>query len=167
MAKLAAGDKAPAFTLTDQDGKKVSLKDFAGQQVVVYFYPRDDTPGCTKEACQFNDNLRAFARADVAVIGISPDGAEKHVKFRTKYGLKFPLLSDPGQDVYKRQVLDDDPGRATGGGRRHGREDAQGVATTRKDSARRPSGRPAARAPADNHSRSRSSRPCPSPTWLR
>ena len=99
MATLDAGAKAPAFTLPDQDGKKVSLKDFAGQPVVVYFYPADDTPGCTKEACQFNDNLRAFTRADVVVIGISPDGADKHVKFRTKYGLTFPLLSDPGHDV--------------------------------------------------------------------
>ena len=78
MGKLAAGDKAPAFTLPDQDGKPVSLKDFAGQPVVLYFYPRDDTPGCTKEACQFNDNLRAFARAKVRVLGVSGDGAEKH-----------------------------------------------------------------------------------------
>ena len=68
----------------------MSLKDFAGQPVVVYFYPADDTPGCTKEACQFNDNLRAFARAGAVVVGISPDGAAKHVKFRTKYGLRVP-----------------------------------------------------------------------------
>lgn len=99
MGKLAAGDKAPTFTLPDQDGAKVSLKDFAGQQVVVYFYPRDDTPGCTKEACQFNDNLRAFARAKVAVLGISGDSAEKHTKFRAKYGLKFPLLTDADHAV--------------------------------------------------------------------
>ena len=99
MATLDAGAKAPAFTLPDQDGNKVSLKDFAGQPVVVYFYPADDTPGCTKEACQFNDNLRAFTKADVVVIGISPDGADKHVKFRTKYGLTFPLLSDPDHKV--------------------------------------------------------------------
>ena len=99
MGKLAAGDKAPAFTLPDQDGKPVSLKDFAGQQVVVYFYPRDDTPGCTKEACQFNDNLRAFSRAKVAVLGISADGAEKHQKFRSKYGLKFPLLTDADHKI--------------------------------------------------------------------
>ena len=72
----------------------MSLKDFAGQPVVVYFYPRDDTPGCTKEACQFNDNLRAFARAKVPVLGISADSAEKHQEFRSKYGLKFPLLTD-------------------------------------------------------------------------
>ena len=102
MAPLEAGDKAPAFTLPDQDGQKVSLKDFAGQPVVVYFYPADDTPGCTKEACQFNDNLRAFTRAKAVVIGISPDGADKHVKFRTKYGLKFPLLSDPDHKVMEK-----------------------------------------------------------------
>jgi thioredoxin-dependent peroxiredoxin len=99
MGKLAAGDRAPAFTLPDQDGKKVSLKDFAGGPVVVYFYPRDDTPGCTKEACQFNDNLSAFKRAKVAVLGISDDGAEKHRAFRQKYGLQFPLLTDAGHKV--------------------------------------------------------------------
>jgi peroxiredoxin Q/BCP len=99
MARLEAGDKAPAFTLPDQDEKKVSLKDFKGRPVVVYFYPADDTPGCTKEACQFNDNLRAFDRAGVTVLGISPDGAAKHTRFREKYGLKFPLLSDPDHGV--------------------------------------------------------------------
>jgi thioredoxin-dependent peroxiredoxin len=99
MGKLAAGDRAPAFTLPDQDGKKVSLKDFAGRPVVVYFYPRDDTPGCTKEACQFNDNLSAFKRAKVTVLGISDDGAEKHRSFRQKYGLQFPLLTDAGHKV--------------------------------------------------------------------
>ncbi len=95
MARLDAGAKAPAFTLPDASGEKVALKDFLGQKVVVYFYPADDTPGCTKEACQFNDNLRAFNRADVAVLGISPDGAERHERFAKKYALKFPLLSDP------------------------------------------------------------------------
>jgi peroxiredoxin Q/BCP len=99
MGKLDAGDKAPAFTLPDQDGAKVSLKDFVGNQVVVYFYPRDDTPGCTKEACQFNDNLRAFAKAKVTVLGISADSADKHQKFREKYGLKFPLLTDADHKV--------------------------------------------------------------------
>ncbi|MGH9017972.1 MAG: peroxiredoxin, partial [Acidimicrobiales bacterium] len=102
MATLDAGAKAPAFTLPDQDEKKVSLKDFAGRPVVVYFYPADDTPGCTKEACQFNDNLKAFARAEVTVLGISPDGADKHVRFRTKYGLHFPLLSDPDHKVMEK-----------------------------------------------------------------
>jgi peroxiredoxin Q/BCP len=99
MTRLEAGDKAPTFTLPDQNEEPVSLADFPGQPVVVYFYPADDTPGCTKEACQFNDNLRAFDRAETAIIGISPDGAAKHVRFRTKYGLKFPLLSDPDHKV--------------------------------------------------------------------
>ena len=99
MGKLAAGDRAPAFSLPDQDGAIVSLKDFAGRQVVVYFYPKDDTPGCTKEACQFNDNLQAFSRADVPVLGISADNAEKHLKFQAKYGLKFPLLTDADHSV--------------------------------------------------------------------
>ena len=99
MGKLEAGDEAPAFSLPDQDGTTVSLADFAGGRVVVYFYPRDDTPGCTKEACQFNDNLHAFATAKVPVLGISADGAEKHRKFREKYGLTFPLLTDADHAV--------------------------------------------------------------------
>ncbi len=99
MAKLAPGDRAPAFTLPDQDGAPVALDDFAGGPVVVYFYPADDTPGCTKEACQFNDNLQAFSRGGAAVLGISPDGAEKHRAFRQKYGLTFPLLTDADRSV--------------------------------------------------------------------
>jgi peroxiredoxin Q/BCP len=100
--RLEAGAKAPAFTLPDADGTKVSLKDFAGQKVVVYFYPADDTPGCTKEACQFNDNLRAFNRADVAVLGISPDSAAKHTAFTSKYKLRFPLLTDASRSVMEK-----------------------------------------------------------------
>ncbi len=99
MARLEAGQAAPKFTLTDHDGTAVSLADFKGRKVIVYFYPKDDTPGCTKEACQFNENLAAFAAADVAVVGISPDGAEKHTKFREKYQLDLPLLSDPDKSV--------------------------------------------------------------------
>jgi len=99
MARLEAGDRAPSFTLPDQDGTPVALADLAGTHLVVYFYPKDDTPGCTKEACQFNDNLQAFARADATVIGISPDGAEKHQQFRAKYGLALTLLSDPDHQV--------------------------------------------------------------------
>ncbi|MDP8975858.1 MAG: thioredoxin-dependent thiol peroxidase [Actinomycetota bacterium] len=99
MARLEAGDQAPAFNLPDQDGKPVSLADFAGRRVVLYFYPKDDTPGCTKEACQFNENLAAFQAADVPVIGVSPDRAERHLRFRTKYGIEFPLLSDPEHAV--------------------------------------------------------------------
>ena len=99
MGKLDTGDTAPAFTLPDQDGKEVSLGDYAGTQVVVYFYPRDDTPGCTKEACQFNDNLAAFNKAKVPILGISADSAEKHRKFREKYGLKITLLTDADHAV--------------------------------------------------------------------
>ncbi len=99
MARLAPGDVAPAFTLPDQDANPVSLSDFAGRKVVVYFYPTDDTPGCTKEACQFNDNLAAFDEADVAVLGVSPDDDRSHTRFREKFGLSFPLLSDPDHAV--------------------------------------------------------------------
>jgi thioredoxin-dependent peroxiredoxin len=99
MTRLSEGDRAPAFTLSDQNAQKVALKDFAGQRVVLYFYPADDTPGCTKEACQFNDELAAFRDLDVAVVGISPDGADAHQAFRSKYGLQFALLSDPDKTV--------------------------------------------------------------------
>ena len=99
MPKLDRGAKAPPFTLPDQDGRPVSLADFSGRQLIVYFYPADDTPGCTKEACQFNDNLHAFERAGVPVLGISPDDPASHVRFRDKYGLRFPLLSDPDHRV--------------------------------------------------------------------
>jgi peroxiredoxin Q/BCP len=99
MAKLEVGATAPAFTLPDQDGKPVKLSSFKGQQVIVYFYPADDTPGCTKEACQFNDLLSQFSGLSADVIGISRDGADSHQKFRQKYGLTFELLSDPDQSV--------------------------------------------------------------------
>jgi len=102
MSKLEPGARAPAFTLTDADGKKVSLSSFAGHKVVVYFYPRDDTPGCTKEACQFNDALSQFEGLGIPVIGISPDKAASHVRFRDKYGLQFPLLSDPDHTVMEK-----------------------------------------------------------------
>jgi thioredoxin-dependent peroxiredoxin len=102
MSRLAEGQKAPAFTLKDQNGDKVSLKDFAGERVVLYFYPADDTPGCTKEACQFNDELSSFRDLHVKVIGISPDGADKHQAFRSKYELNFTLLSDPDKSVMEK-----------------------------------------------------------------
>ena len=113
-----AGDKAPAFTLPDQDGNKVSLTDFAGQPVVVYFYPADDTPGCTKEACQFNDNLRAFSRAGAAVVGISPDGAEKHGKFRDQVRAAVPAAQRrrPRRDGALRRLGREDAVREEVGG---------------------------------------------------
>jgi peroxiredoxin Q/BCP len=99
MARIQIGVKAPAFALSNQAGKTISLKDFSGERFVIYFYPADDTPGCTKEACQFNDGLGAYRKLGVKVIGVSPDGAEKHVAFRKKYGLTFDLLSDPEKKV--------------------------------------------------------------------
>ena len=102
MAKLAAGDKAPDFTLPDQDGNAVSLADFAGRHVVVYFYPADDTPGCTKEACQFNERLSDFVTAGADVVGISPDGSDVHVRFRRRYGLDVSLLTDADHEVMER-----------------------------------------------------------------
>jgi thioredoxin-dependent peroxiredoxin len=99
VAKLETGDVAPDFTLKNQDGEAVSLASYRGRKVVVYFYPRDDTPGCTKEACQFNDLLSQFSGLSADVIGISRDGADSHQKFRQKYGLTFELLTDPDQSV--------------------------------------------------------------------
>ena len=98
MAKLEVGTRAPAFTLVNQNGAKVSLKDFAGQRIVLYFYPADDTPGCTKEACQFNDHLKAFHSSDVTVLGVSPNSAESHQKFRKKYGGDVVLGTQTGYD---------------------------------------------------------------------
>jgi peroxiredoxin Q/BCP len=95
VTQLAPGDKAPPFTLPDADGKPVSLADFKGKRVVVYFYPAAMTPGCTKQACDFTDSLDALAAAGFAVLGISPDKPEKLAKFRERDGITFPLLSDP------------------------------------------------------------------------
>ncbi|HVR88395.1 MAG TPA: thioredoxin-dependent thiol peroxidase [Candidatus Limnocylindria bacterium] len=94
MAQLTEGDQAPVFALPDQDGKTVSSESLRGAPLVVYFYPKDDTPGCTTEACQFNDNMHEFQRAGVPVVGISPDAPESHLRFREKYSLGFTLLSD-------------------------------------------------------------------------
>jgi peroxiredoxin Q/BCP len=102
MSRLEIGAKAPAFSLPNQAGKTISLNDFAGERFLIYFYPADDTPGCTKEACQFNDGLSAFRKLGVKVVGVSPDGAEKHVAFRQKYGLSFDLLSDPEKKVMEK-----------------------------------------------------------------
>ncbi len=89
------GDKAPAFKLADENGKPVALSDFKGKKVVLYFYPKDSTPGCTTEACDFRDNLNRIAKTGAVVLGVSADSAESHRKFKEKQGLNFPLLSDP------------------------------------------------------------------------
>ncbi|CPR10354.1 alkyl hydroperoxide reductase/ Thiol specific antioxidant/ Mal allergen [Mycobacterium bohemicum DSM 44277] len=97
--RLAPGDKAPAFSLPDADGNKVSLADYKGRRLVVYFYPAASTPGCTKQACAFRDNLRDLNDAGIDVVGISPDKPEKLAKFRDAEKLTFPLLSDPDRKV--------------------------------------------------------------------
>ncbi|MGJ6123227.1 thioredoxin-dependent thiol peroxidase [Mycolicibacterium sp. Y3] len=97
--RLAPGDKAPAFSLSDADGNTVSLSDFAGRKVIVYFYPAASTPGCTKQACDFRDSLAELNEAGLDVVGISPDKPEKLAKFRDHEGLTFPLLSDPDKKV--------------------------------------------------------------------
>lgn len=96
---LSEGTKAPDFELTDSQGKNHTLADFAGQTIVIYFYPKDDTPGCTKEACSFRDSYKDFRDAGVEIIGISPDTEKSHQKFQQKYELPFILLSDPDHAV--------------------------------------------------------------------
>jgi peroxiredoxin Q/BCP len=96
---LKAGDKAPSFSLPSSDGSVVSLSDFKGKKVVLYFYLKDDTPGCTKEACEFRDDLSTIRRKGAVVVGISVDGMESHKKFSEKYFLPFPLLSDGGEKI--------------------------------------------------------------------
>lgn len=102
MAQLEAGDKAPAFSLKDDDGSPIALSDYRGRRVVVYFYPADDTPGCTKEACQFSDLFDEYARLGVDVIGVSPDSLDSHRRFRDKYGLTVRLASDPEHKAMER-----------------------------------------------------------------
>lgn len=100
-ARLSEGDTAPSFTLTDQDGASVSLSDFAGENVIVYFYPAAMTPGCTKEACDFRDNLNSLASAGYRVLGISKDAQAKLKKFQEQEHLNFPLLSDEDLAVHQ------------------------------------------------------------------
>ena len=108
---LTVGTKAPNFTLTDKDGREVSLSDFLGQKVVLYFYPKDNTPGCTRQACAFAGAYQGFLDRNVAVIGISKDSVASHQKFAQKYDLPFVLLSDPellaiqAYDVWKEKKL--------------------------------------------------------------
>lgn len=108
---LEVGTKAPDFTLLDKDGNEVGLADFAGRKVVLYFYPRDNTPGCTRQACAFAGAYAGFKEKDVVVIGVSKDSVKSHAKFAEKHELPFILLSDPeliaiqGYDVWKEKKL--------------------------------------------------------------
>ena len=108
---LSVGDAAPDFTLSAADGNPLSLSDFKGQKVVLYFYPKDDTPGCTKEACGFRDAQDDYMEANAVVIGVSPDSEKSHQRFRDKYDLPFLLLADPerqaieGYDVWKEKNM--------------------------------------------------------------
>jgi len=99
---IQEGKAAPAFELCDQDGKKVSLEDYRGRNLILYFYPRDETPGCTKEACAFRDLFSEIRRQGAEILGVSPDGGDAHQAFRTNHRLPFPLLSDPDRKVMKR-----------------------------------------------------------------
>jgi peroxiredoxin Q/BCP len=107
----AAGDIAPAFSALDQHGNSVSLADFAGKTVVLYFYPKDDTPGCTREACGFRDEFQSFTKKNVVILGVSPNDSAKHTKFIAKYSLPFTLLADPDKalcqayDVWKEKNM--------------------------------------------------------------
>lgn len=101
MTELKTGAKAPAFKLKNQDEATVSLADFKGKKVIVYFYPAASTPGCTKQACDFQENMNVLKKAGYSVVGISPDSPAKLIKFRKAEGLKFDLLSDPEMKVIK------------------------------------------------------------------
>jgi thioredoxin-dependent peroxiredoxin len=101
MAEIKVGSAAPSFELVDADEKKLALKDLKSQWVVLYFYPKDDTPGCTKEACEFTTGIKAFENLKAVVVGVSADAPESHRKFIAKYDLKIRLLSDPDRTVIK------------------------------------------------------------------
>ncbi|MGE0607973.1 MAG: thioredoxin-dependent thiol peroxidase [Pirellulales bacterium] len=96
---VEVGQKAPDFHLTADDGQKIKLKDLRGSPVVLYFYPKDDTPGCTREACAFRDRHKELKKLGAKVLGVSPDDVESHVKFRDKFELNFPLLADTGHAI--------------------------------------------------------------------
>lgn len=97
--KLSIGEKAPDFTANDQDGNPVKLSDFQGKKVVLYFYPKDDTPGCTAQACNIRDNFSKFKKANMVVLGISSDDEKSHTKFIKKYSLPFPLIADTDKTI--------------------------------------------------------------------
>lgn len=99
---IEEGKKAPAFKLLDQDGKTHSLKDYLGQKVVLYFYPKDNTPGCTTEACSFRDEFSAFRKINAVILGVSADAVKSHKNFSEKFSLPFPLLSDESKEVLEK-----------------------------------------------------------------
>ena len=101
MIQLTEGEKAPAFKAKDQNGEIVSLSDFKGKKVVLYFYPEDDTPTCTIEACNLRDNYKVLQKKGLVVLGVSPDEVKKHKKFEEKYKLPFTLLADPDKKDYR------------------------------------------------------------------
>jgi peroxiredoxin Q/BCP len=102
MVQLKEGQKAPSFSGKNQDGKSISLDDFQGQKVVLYFYPKDNTSGCTAEACNLNDNLDQFAGKGFKIVGVSPDSEASHRKFIDKYGLKFDLIADTEKEILEK-----------------------------------------------------------------
>jgi peroxiredoxin len=113
--ELKPGDQAPAFALPDEEGKVVSTEDLKGKRYVVYFYPKDDTPGCTTEACQFTDNFPQFEMLGIPVLGVSQDDAAAHQAFRKKYGLRVRLLSDGDRTAHKAYgAWGERPGRGEG-----------------------------------------------------
>lgn len=99
MAELNEGQKAPDFTAKDQNGADISLSDFSGKEVILYFYPKDDTPGCTAEACSFRDNYQSLLGQGFEVLGVSTDDEKSHQKFISKYSLPFPLISDTDKNI--------------------------------------------------------------------
>lgn len=99
MTHLKVGDKAPAFEGINQEGKTISLSDFSGKKLILYFYPKDNTPGCTAEACNLNDNYNAWLDKGFEVVGVSPDSEQSHQKFRDKFGLKFDLIADTDKEI--------------------------------------------------------------------
>ena len=103
---LSVGDTAPAFTVKDTNGNTVSLSDFAGKTVVLYFYPKDDTPGCTKQACSFRDNYADYQGKDIVVLGVSVDDEASHQQFTQKFNLPFPLLADTNGAITKAYDVD-------------------------------------------------------------
>lgn len=105
MAELKEGSKAPAFKAVDQNGQTISLSDFKGKKVILYFYPKDDTPGCTAQACNLRDNYKALLKKGYQVIGVSTDDVKSHKKFETKYELPFPLVSDADKAIVNKYQL--------------------------------------------------------------